>query len=169
MEPYLISRITDSEGNVLFAADTATQPPRVISERNAFVMDSLLRSVVDDGTGAGVRRYVRRDDVAGKTGTTNDAADGWFAGYAGNVVTVAWMGYDDNHSLAPASSAPRPRCRSGRHTWKAGWLACRLRPWTTVRRRAQRRRLDVRGVCRRQARHRLAGLPRTAAARTRAR
>ncbi|WER47941.1 PBP1A family penicillin-binding protein [Cupriavidus sp. WKF15] len=99
VEPYLISRITDSEGNVLFAADTGAQPPRVISERNAFVMDSLLRSVVDDGTGTGVRRYLHREDVAGKTGTTNDAADGWFAGYAGNVVTVAWMGFDDNHSL----------------------------------------------------------------------
>jgi penicillin-binding protein 1A len=99
VEPYLISRITDSDGKVLFAADTEAQPPRVISERNAFVMDSLLRSVVDDGTGAGVRRYLHRGDIAGKTGTTNDAADGWFAGYAGNVVTVAWMGFDDNHSL----------------------------------------------------------------------
>lgn len=99
VEPYLISRITDSDGSVLFAADTGAQPPRVISERNAFVMDSLLRSVVDDGTGASVRRYLHRQDVAGKTGTTNDAADGWFAGYAGNVVTVAWMGFDDNHSL----------------------------------------------------------------------
>ena len=99
VEPYLISRITDSDGTVLFAADAEAQPPRVISERNAFVMDSLLRSVVDDGTGAGVRRYLHREDIAGKTGTTNDAADGWFAGYAGNVVTVAWMGFDDNHSL----------------------------------------------------------------------
>jgi penicillin-binding protein 1A len=103
VEPYLIARITDSEGNVLFsagngAADSAAPPP-VISARNAFVMDSLLRSVVDDGTGAGVRRYLRRDDVAGKTGTTNDSVDGWFAGYAGGVVTVAWMGYDDNRSL----------------------------------------------------------------------
>ncbi|WP_042879662.1 penicillin-binding protein 1A [Cupriavidus necator] len=104
VEPYLIERITDSEGNVLFSAGNGqgaegTAPPRVISERNAFVMDSLLRSVVDDGTGTDVRRYLRRDDVAGKTGTTNDSVDGWFAGYAGGVVTVAWMGYDDNRSL----------------------------------------------------------------------
>jgi penicillin-binding protein 1A len=107
VEPYLIERITDSEGNVLFEAgpaahagtDGAAAPTRVISARNAFVMDSLLRSVVDEGTGAGVRRYLRRDDVAGKTGTTNEAMDGWFAGYAGGVVTVAWMGYDDNRSL----------------------------------------------------------------------
>ncbi|WP_427308207.1 penicillin-binding protein 1A [Cupriavidus sp. H39] len=103
IEPYLIARITDSEGNVLFTADQEAgdrpAPPAVISARNAFVMDSLLRSVVDAGTGAGVRRYLRRDDVAGKTGTTNDSVDGWFAGYAGGVVTVAWMGYDDNRSL----------------------------------------------------------------------
>ena len=99
VEPYLIDRITDGDGNVLFTADTGSEPPRVISERNAFVMHSLLQSVVDQGTGNGVRRYLRREDVAGKTGTTNDAVDGWFAGYAGNVVTVAWMGFDDNRSL----------------------------------------------------------------------
>ena len=98
IEPYLIEKITDGDGNVLFAADTS-EPPRVISERNAFVMNSLLQSVVDEGTGNGVKRYLRRDDVAGKTGTTNDAVDGWFAGYAGQVVTVAWMGFDDNRSL----------------------------------------------------------------------
>jgi len=98
IEPYLIEKITDGDGNVLFAADT-TEPPRVISERNAFVMNSLLQSVVDEGTGTGVKRYLRRDDVAGKTGTTNDSVDGWFAGYAGQVVTVAWMGFDDNRTL----------------------------------------------------------------------
>ncbi|PLP96845.1 penicillin-binding protein 1A [Cupriavidus pauculus] len=98
IEPYLIEKITDGDGNVLFAADT-TEPPRVISERNAFVMNSLLQSVVDEGTGAGVKRYLHRDDVAGKTGTTNDSVDGWFAGYGGQVVTVAWMGFDDNRTL----------------------------------------------------------------------
>lgn len=98
IEPYLIEKITDGDGNVLFAADT-TEPPRVISERNAFVMNSLLQSVVDEGTGAAVKRYLRRDDVAGKTGTTNDSVDGWFAGYGGQVVTVAWMGFDDNRTL----------------------------------------------------------------------
>ncbi|TXI81230.1 MAG: PBP1A family penicillin-binding protein [Cupriavidus sp.] len=99
VEPYLIEKITDGEGNVLFAADTHAAPTRVISARNAFVMDSLLHSVVDAGTGASVRRYIKRADVAGKTGTTNDSVDGWFAGYAGELVTVAWMGFDDNHTL----------------------------------------------------------------------
>jgi penicillin-binding protein 1A len=55
--------------------------------------------VVDAGTGTGVRRYTKRQDVAGKTGTTNDSIDGWFAGYAGEIVTVAWMGFDDNRPL----------------------------------------------------------------------
>ncbi|RZT36320.1 PBP1A family penicillin-binding protein [Cupriavidus agavae] len=101
VEPYLIEKITDGDGNVLFSADAAddAEPPRVISARNAFVMNSLLQSVVDEGTANGVKRYLRRDDVAGKTGTTNDAVDGWFAGYAGQLVTVAWMGFDDNRSL----------------------------------------------------------------------
>ncbi len=107
VEPYLIDRITDGDGKVLFAASDDPPATRVIPERNAFVMDSLLKSVVDDGTGNGVRRYLRRGDVAGKTGTTNDARDGWFAGYAGEVVTVTWMGYYDNRSL-------------GRHEFGAG-------------------------------------------------
>jgi penicillin-binding protein 1A len=71
----------------------------VIPERNAYVMNSLLHSVVTSGTGAGLQRYLRRADVAGKTGTTNDSVDGWFAGYASGIVTVAWMGFDDNRSL----------------------------------------------------------------------
>jgi len=102
VEPYLIQKITDGEGNVLFQAESSagnTAPTRVISERNAFVMDSLLHSVVDAGTGTGVRRYMKREDIAGKTGTTNDSIDGWFAGYAGEIVTVAWMGFDDNRPL----------------------------------------------------------------------
>lgn len=98
-EPYLIERISDGAGNVLFTADSEPQPHRVIPERNAYVMNSLLRSVVTSGTGAGLQRYLRRADVAGKTGTTNDSVDGWFAGYASGIVTVAWMGFDDNRSL----------------------------------------------------------------------
>ena len=98
-EPYLIERISDGAGNVLFTADSEPQPHRVIPERNAYVMNSLLRSVVTSGTGAGLERYLRRADVAGKTGTTNDSVDGWFAGYASGIVTVAWMGFDDNRSL----------------------------------------------------------------------
>ena len=62
-------------------------------------MDSMLREVARSGTGAGATRKLGRSDIAGKTGTTNDAVDGWFAGYSGGIVAVAWMGYDEPKSL----------------------------------------------------------------------
>lgn len=100
--PHLIQKITDARGNVLHE----TPPPpvrqdeqRVIDSRNAFIMDSMLREVAHSGTGALAGARLGRPDVAGKTGTTSDAFDGWFAGYAGNVVAVAWMGFDQPKSL----------------------------------------------------------------------
>ncbi|MFZ2268112.1 MAG: penicillin-binding protein 1A [Azonexus sp.] len=100
--PHLINKITDARGNVLHE----TPPPpvrqdeqRVIDSRNAFIMDSLLREVAHSGTGALAGARLGRPDVAGKTGTTSDAFDGWFAGYAGDVVAVAWMGFDQPKSL----------------------------------------------------------------------
>ncbi|MCB4361595.1 penicillin-binding protein 1A [Quatrionicoccus australiensis] len=100
--PHLIQKVTDARGNVL----RETPPPpvrqdeqRVIDSRNAFIMDSMLREVAHSGTGALAGARLGRPDVAGKTGTTSDAFDGWFAGYAGNVVAVAWMGFDQPKSL----------------------------------------------------------------------
>jgi penicillin-binding protein 1A len=100
--PHLIQKITDSRGNVL---QETPQPPvrqdeqRVIDGRNAFIMDSMLREVAHSGTGALAGQRLGRPDVAGKTGTTSDAFDGWFAGYASDVVAVAWMGFDQPKSL----------------------------------------------------------------------
>jgi penicillin-binding protein 1A len=100
--PHLIQKITDSRGNVL---QEAPQPPirqdeqRVIDGRNAFIIDSMLREVAHTGTGALAGQRLGRPDVAGKTGTTSDAFDGWFAGYASDVVGVAWMGFDQPKSL----------------------------------------------------------------------
>ena len=59
----------------------------------------MLREVTRSGTGAAANQRLGRHDLAGKTGTTSDAVDGWFAGYANNIVAVAWMGYDDPKSL----------------------------------------------------------------------
>ncbi|MBS1138569.1 MAG: penicillin-binding protein [Proteobacteria bacterium] len=100
--PRLIQKITDTRGNVLWEAPA--QPARqdeqrVIDTRNAFIIDSMLREVVRSGTGALANQRLGRSDLAGKTGTTSDAFDGWFAGYAGNVVAVAWMGFDKPKSL----------------------------------------------------------------------
>jgi penicillin-binding protein 1A len=100
--PHLIQKITDARGNVLHE----TPPPpirqdeqRVIDSRNAFIMDTMLREVAHNGTGALAGQRLGRPDVAGKTGTTSDAFDGWFAGYAGDVVAIAWMGFDQPKSL----------------------------------------------------------------------
>ena len=100
--PYLIARIEDASGAVLAQApvDQAHHDAdRVLGPRNAFVTDSMLRDVTRYGTGAAATKALGRTDLAGKTGTTSDSVDGWFAGYAGNVIAVSWMGYDEPKSL----------------------------------------------------------------------
>lgn len=101
INPYLISQITDARGRVLSKADpliVGNNAPRAIDERNSYIMTSLLQSVAQRGTGAGTN-VLHRTDLAGKTGTTNDAIDGWFAGFQQTLATVAWMGYDQPKSL----------------------------------------------------------------------
>ena len=101
INPYLISRITDAGGNLLSevtpdkAGDEAN---RVIDARNAFLMDSMLRDVVRHGTGVKAMS-LKRTDLAGKTGTTNDSFDAWFAGYQPHLVGVAWIGFDQPKNL----------------------------------------------------------------------
>jgi len=101
VEPYLVRRIVDDRGNVLAQA----QPPhagdeslRVIDARNAFVMDSMLHDVVRYGTGARAMSLGRKD-LAGKTGTTNDLVDAWFAGYQPTLTAIAWIGFDQPRKL----------------------------------------------------------------------
>ena len=101
VNPYLIADITDPRGAVvshpqpLIAADTA---PLAITPRNAYVMNSLLQSVAQRGTGARTNQ-LKRTDLAGKTGTTNDSHDAWFAGYQHSLVAIAWIGYDSPRTL----------------------------------------------------------------------
>jgi penicillin-binding protein 1A len=101
VQPYLIAKIEDADGKVIQQAPPAghSEEQRVLDARNAFVTDSMLRDVARYGTGAAATKALGRNDIAGKTGTTSDAVDGWFSGYGGNVVAVAWMGYDDPRSL----------------------------------------------------------------------
>jgi penicillin-binding protein 1A len=102
VNPYLIQKITDIRGNVLFEATPVVpsqEANRVLDARNAFITDSLLREVTTSGTGASASQKLARHDLAGKTGTTSDAFDGWFAGYSGNTTAVAWMGFDEPRSL----------------------------------------------------------------------
>jgi penicillin-binding protein 1A len=102
INPYLIGKVTDASGKTLFEAtpDAAPQESaRVIDVRNAFIMDTMLKTVARFGTGHMASVQIPRVDIAGKTGTTSDAVDGWFAGYGDHIVTVAWMGYDVPRSL----------------------------------------------------------------------
>jgi penicillin-binding protein 1A len=101
VNPYLISKVTDSSGRVLSEARpvrAGDETNRVIDERNAFMMDNLLKEVVRTGT-ATRAKILKRPDIAGKTGTTNDSFDAWFAGYQPSLVAIAWMGFDQPKNL----------------------------------------------------------------------
>jgi penicillin-binding protein 1A len=105
VKPYFISRITDDKGGVLFEADPERvdgEGPkaavRVLDQRNAFIMSSLMRDVVRYGTAAKAMS-LGRGDLAGKTGTTNDHIDAWFAGFNPGLVAVAWIGFDNPTDL----------------------------------------------------------------------
>ncbi len=102
IEPYIVSRITDGSGRLLASArpDRAgDESLRAIDPRNAFLMDSMLRDVVRVGTATRARTVLKRSDLAGKTGTTNDSVDAWFAGYQPTLAAVAWVGYDQPRKL----------------------------------------------------------------------
>lgn len=137
VEPFLIQRIDDIDGNLLYEATPATvcrnceepvepsteateelatledileqadaeeeelslpEAERVIEPRVAYIIDSMMRDVVKKGTGRKARS-LGRDDLAGKTGTTNGPTDAWFSGYGGGIVTTAWFGFDKNGVL----------------------------------------------------------------------
>ena len=108
MPPKLIKEVRSRSGEVLFsdaaprAKDAPARGTQVISTRNAYVMDSMLRDVVKSGTGRGALA-LGRGDAAGKTGTSNNAYDAWFAGYSSGLVSVVWLGYDQPKSLGNAT------------------------------------------------------------------
>nr|WP_081487477.1 penicillin-binding protein 1A [Rubrivivax gelatinosus] len=99
--PVLVTRITDVKGRVL--QETHLKPRdesmRVLDERNAFVMGTLLQNVARAGTAARAQATLKRPDLFGKTGTTNDSMDAWFAGYQPTLVAVVWIGYDTPKKL----------------------------------------------------------------------
>ncbi len=101
VNPYLISRVTDHKGRILsdFQPPATENNPRAIEARNAFIMDSLLQEVTRSGTAARAQATLKRPDVYGKTGTTNDAVDAWFAGFQPTIAAVTWIGYDTPRNL----------------------------------------------------------------------
>ncbi len=105
--PVLIERILGPQGQVLFEApppEPLSEANRVVPERNVFMVNTLLRDVTLRGTAAKAQAQLQRSDLYGKTGTTNDAFDAWFGGWAPGVVAVGWVGYDEPRSLGERES-----------------------------------------------------------------
>ncbi len=113
--PYFIRKITKDKGSVIFQAEPgqaclpcernpANFPkvklaPRIISQQVAFQMTSMLRDVIQRGTGTRAYKALKRNDLSGKTGTTNEQKDAWFSGYSPYLVATAWVGFDKVRSL----------------------------------------------------------------------
>ncbi|HNU09944.1 MAG TPA: penicillin-binding protein 1A [Rubrivivax sp.] len=99
--PHLIERIVDGKGRVVVDAPPkpVEESARVLDARNAYVMDTLLQGVTRFGTAARAQQALHRNDIYGKTGTTNDSMDAWFAGFQPTVVAVVWIGYDTPRKL----------------------------------------------------------------------
>lgn len=120
VRPYLVSQIETGDGGVLWRAP----PPaaeQVLGEAEAFQMTSMLRSVVDDGTGRVVREMGVRGPVAGKTGTTNNGADVWFIGYTPTLVAGVWFGYDSPRLIASNASGGRLAAPAWAMFYLEGW------------------------------------------------
>lgn len=102
VNPYYIERIVDGRGNVVAKAEpvyAGKDAPQVITSRNDFIMTTMMQDVTRYGTAAKVRQ-LGRDDLAGKTGTTNDQVDAWFCGFQPqHLVAVAWIGFDKPRTL----------------------------------------------------------------------
>lgn len=110
--PYAIDNIRDSKGTIIYQAKPLTactncsdivlhaspHAPRVISAQNAFLINSALKDVIQHGT-AMLAKNAGRHDLAGKTGTTQNQVDAWFAGYNADLVAVTWVGFDQPQSL----------------------------------------------------------------------
>ena len=101
MNPYIITKVVDPLGKVLTEYTPAEQEEssRVIDQRNAFLMSTLLQEVTRVGTAARAQAVLKRPDIYGKTGTTNDSLDAWFSGYQPTLTAITWIGYDTPRKL----------------------------------------------------------------------
>ena len=101
INPWLISKITDHKGQVLsaYTPKPLEEQPQAIDARNAFIMNSMLQTVAKSGTAARAQATLKRPDIYGKTGTTNDAVDAWFAGFQPTLAAITWIGYDTPRNL----------------------------------------------------------------------
>ncbi|MCF7918669.1 MAG: PBP1A family penicillin-binding protein [Candidatus Cloacimonetes bacterium] len=102
VQPVFIRRIEDSNGNIL--EENKPEKIRVVNEQVAWLMTSMMQSVTEEGTGAGIRWRGYKWAAGGKTGTTDDFRDAWFIGYNRKLVTGVWVGFDNNETLGNSQS-----------------------------------------------------------------
>lgn len=111
IKPYIIDEVRDFNGDVLYktepqiaCTDNSCVPgdeqnaPRIIEQRNAYIMDTIMQDVIRIGSGKKAKE-LHREDIAGKTGTTNEQKDAWFSGFNSNIVTTVWVGFDSPTTL----------------------------------------------------------------------
>jgi penicillin-binding protein 1B len=98
VDPITVLRVSDEKGG-LIEQHRPQEPPRVVHEESVYLVTSLMHSVFSEGTAAGARALGFTLEAAGKTGTTNEMRDAWFAGFTQDLLCVVWVGFDDNSSL----------------------------------------------------------------------
>ena len=119
VRPRLIERIEGADGRILWKTDAIRD--LVMDPEDAYMMTSMLRSVVDHGTGYAVREWGARGPIAGKTGTTNDGADVWFVGYTPTVVAGFWFGHDQRIALSGGMSGGSAAAPAWAEFFINGW------------------------------------------------
>jgi penicillin-binding protein 1A len=117
--PRLVTRIASPDGTVLWESPMQRTP--VLDPRDAFLLTSMLRSVVDEGTGRAVREWGVQDPVAGKTGTTNGGTDVWFVGYTPTLIAGFWFGYDRPRPIGGDASGGRMAAPAWAEFYANGW------------------------------------------------
>ena len=125
--PRLVRRIEAADGTVLWAKETQTAP--AMDPRDAYELTSMLRSVVDYGTGRAVRDMGVAGPVAGKTGTTNEGNDVWFVGFTPTLVAGVWFGYDTPRQIAINASGGRLAAPAWAEIYLSGWHEPRGSHW----------------------------------------
>jgi 1A family penicillin-binding protein len=120
VHPRLVRRIEAADGTVLWSAEI-TPADTVMDPRDAYQITQMLKGVVDNGTGRTVREYGVRGQVAGKTGTTNNAADVWFVGYTPTLVAGVWFGYDNPRPIAPGATGGHLAAPAWSEFYANGW------------------------------------------------
>ena len=126
--PRLVQRIEAPDGTVLWSSEVE-QVEQVLDPRDAYEVTSMLRGVVDYGTGRGIRGAGITAPVAGKTGTTNNGADVWFVGYTPTLVAGIWFGYDDPRPIPGNASGGRYAVPAWAEFYRNGWREPRSSAW----------------------------------------